>query len=121
MEGKELGLPWRIASQNYETCFYVIHGKDYTATDGREIQILCMHYGSHPIKEHKDRIKANAEIIVEAVNNYAQLQSELEKAKELIKMAQNLTAGTSKESFERFDKFMKQAATFLEGSGNKTK
>lgn len=59
-------LPWRIASRKYDTGFYVIHGKD---TPDRELQILKLHDGPHPIKEHLDRIENNAEAIVTAVNS----------------------------------------------------
>lgn len=129
MEGKEitakeieLGIPWRIASMNEKNCFYVIHGKDYASTDGREMQILSMQYGYHPIKEHRARIRANAEIIVEAVNNYTTLQLQLEKAKELISFMTKVANGkmsTKSKSVElRFEKdtlltWVKNSTTFL--------
>ena len=58
-------LPWRIASQKWLDCFYFITGKD----DNRELKIVEMKDGHHPIKEHRDRIRNNAEAIVSAVNN----------------------------------------------------
>lgn len=56
--------PWRIASQNYENSFYVIHGNDVEGN--REVQVVKMDYGPHPIKGHLDRMQANAKLIAAA-------------------------------------------------------
>lgn len=58
--------PWRIASSNKKEQFYVIHGQDMTATKLRELQVLCINYGSHPIKEQLDKTQANAHLIAAA-------------------------------------------------------
>lgn len=58
-------LPWRIAAKRHKTGFYLILGRD---EGDRELQILTLNDGPHPIKEHLDRIECNAEAIVSAVN-----------------------------------------------------
>lgn len=72
--------PIRIAAKNYQTGFYLIHAIDYsdTAEMKREMQLLKIERGPHPIKEHLERAKADAEYLVEAWNNYEQ-QSERER------------------------------------------
>lgn len=95
------------------------HLGSYVVYDSRNMDTVCdiWYDESTDVQSSSD-----ANIICDALNIHeetgltpSQLQQELEKAKELIEMAQNLTAGTSKESFERFDRFMKQSTTFLEG------
>ena len=58
--------PWRIASSNKKNQFYVIHGKDLTGDKPRELQVLCINYGFHPIKEQLDKTQANAHLIAAA-------------------------------------------------------
>lgn len=59
-------LPWRIASRKHSEGFYVIHGK---RSDHDELQIVKIHSGPHPDKNHLDRQEDNATAIVSAVNN----------------------------------------------------
>ena len=76
-EGLHTGLPWRIASQNFDTGFYVIHGIDNSCPE-REVQVLKLEYGAHPVKEYLQKAKANAELIVKAVNNFERMKEALE-------------------------------------------
>lgn len=52
-----------------------------------------------------------------AAQNCVRLEKELEKATELIKMAQNLPAEKAVEAREKFHEFMIKSTTFLENSG----
>ena len=83
LQDKHTPLPWRIASQNYKTGFYVIHGIDNSCPD-REVQVVKLEYGAHPVKEYLDKAKANAEIIVKAVNSYQSLVDALKASQKLL-------------------------------------
>lgn len=68
--------PWRIAAQDYKKGTYLIHGPD--PGSNRELQIIVVDYGGHPIKEHLDAAKEVAELIASALTLQSRIV-ELEK------------------------------------------
>lgn len=104
-------LPWRIASQNYLSCFYHIVGKD----GDRELKILSLNDGPHPIKEHRHRIRDNASAIVSAVNNTYGAGINPEAITDLLKAAQDFVSkveegkAKSKESYSKFKAAIEKA------------
>jgi hypothetical protein len=63
MKAKHTPGPWRIAAKNFDTSFYVIHGNDEAK---REVQVVKMSYGTHPIPEFLERKEADARLIAAA-------------------------------------------------------
>ncbi len=57
---------WRIAAKNYKKSYYLITEKDSTPEFKREVQVVLIHGGDHPIKDFRDRIRKNVSLIVSA-------------------------------------------------------
>lgn len=64
---KQICGPWRVASSNFDTGFHVIHGKDPSIdANGRELQIVKLEYGRHPVRKYLSDARRKAMVIAEA-------------------------------------------------------
>lgn len=70
------------------------------------------------LKEELERANQSLEI---GANQYAHAVVDLDKAIQLIKEAQNMTSGTSDQSFKKYDAFMLKSTSFLTSIENKRK